>query len=190
ALRSGAGGDAGGHTVGHTGGHTEGHAEGHAEDDAPHHMRATLHDPASHDAAYVAPTALMLERAVQEAVANPPGDVPSLTVRARALYEDGVVPVREIAQLVGVSERTLYKYAQRGGWRHRHARGEAKAKAKTETETGTRPALARGAGGRFIRRAEAGKPHASGLKALDPAGAAAAAARCADAQALARNIGA
>ena len=32
-----------------------------------------------------------------------------LTAQARALYEDTVVPVREIARLAGVSERTLYK---------------------------------------------------------------------------------
>ena len=40
----------------------------------------------------------------------------SLTARVRALYENSVVPVREIARLAGVSERTLYKYVRRGGW--------------------------------------------------------------------------
>jgi hypothetical protein len=105
-----------------------------------------------------------------------PADAASLMTRTRKLYEDGIVPVREIAQLVGVSERTLYKHARRGGWRRRYARGEAKA------EEGAQPAMVRGAGGRFIRRAEAGEPHAQGLKALDPTGAAMASARCATAQ--------
>jgi hypothetical protein len=78
---------------------------------------------------------------------------PSVTERARALYEDSVVPVREIARLCGVTERTLYKYAEKGHWRRRHRR------------------LAKGAGGRFIPLAEEGKPHPTGLKALDPQGA-------------------
>jgi len=56
---------------------------------------------------------------------------PSLTERVRALYQDSVVPVREIARLAGVTERTIYKYARQQGWRPRLAR------------------LARGAGGRF-----------------------------------------
>src|SRR5690242_19198927 len=34
----------------------------------------------------------------------------SLLERVRRLYEESVVPVREIARLIGVSERTLYKY--------------------------------------------------------------------------------
>ena len=48
------------------------------------------------------------------------GDAPiPLTERVRALYENSVVPVREIAQLAGITERTLYKYVQKGGWRRR-----------------------------------------------------------------------
>lgn len=65
------------------------------------------------------------------------------------------MPVREIARLAGVSERTLYKYVQRGGWQRRHARAG-----------GT--AMAKGAGGRFVPREEAPAPHSGGLKALDP----------------------
>ena len=86
---------------------------------------------------------------------------PSLTERVRALYQDSVVPVREIARLAGVTERTIYKYARQQGWRPRLAR------------------LARGAGGRFIALADQAKPHPRGLKALDPAAAAVAASRCA-----------
>lgn len=93
------------------------------------------------------------------------GAVP-LTARVRALYEDSVVPVREIARLAGVTERTLYKYVQKGGWRRRHI------------------CIARGAGGRFIPLADAGNPHASGVKALDPQGAERAAALCLHAHAI------
>src|SRR5207302_5009590 len=45
----------------------------------------------------------------------------ALTERVRALYEGSVVPVREVARLAGVSERTIYKYVRKGGWRRRHA---------------------------------------------------------------------
>jgi len=45
-----------------------------------------------------------------------------LTQRVRVLYEDSVVPMREIARLAGVHERTLYKYARKCGWRRRNAR--------------------------------------------------------------------
>lgn len=34
-----------------------------------------------------------------------------LTQRVRELYEESAVPVREIARLAGVTERTLYKHA-------------------------------------------------------------------------------
>jgi hypothetical protein len=94
---------------------------------------------------------------------------PSLTDRVRALYEDGVVPVREIARLVGVTERTLYKYAARGRWRKRYARR----------------ALAKGAGGRFVADGEESTGPAPGFKALDPVAAAAAEAACAQAEAAA-----
>ena len=94
----------------------------------------------------------------------------SLTARVRALYEDSVVPVREIARLAGVTERTIYKYAHKEGWTPRVTR---------LSRDGTAAGLAgRGVAGRFIRREDEGKPHARGLKALDPDGAARAAAAC------------
>ena len=46
-------------------------------------------------------------------------------------------------------------------------------------------APAKGAGGRFIRRADAGKPFARGLKANDPAGRAQAQANCVETTRLA-----
>jgi hypothetical protein len=91
---------------------------------------------------------------------------PSLTERVRGLYEDTVVPVREIAARAGVTERTIYKYAQKLGWKPRYVR------------------LARGAGGRFIALADQGKPHARGIAAVDPERAARAAVCCARAGAL------
>ncbi len=94
----------------------------------------------------------------------------SLTERVRALYEDSVVPVREIARLAGVTERTIYKCAHREGWTPRVTR---------LSRDGTAAGLAaRGVAGRFIRREDEGKPHPRGLKALDPDGAARPAAAC------------
>jgi hypothetical protein len=119
-------------------------------------------------AAYVAPTKLMQS-----------GDA-TLTQRVQALYEDSALPVREVARIAGVSERTLYKYAQKGGWRRRNAcRGRA-APDGAGVPAGARPGFApvKGAGGRFIARAQAGLPQASGLQALDPDGARQALARC------------
>ena len=99
---------------------------------------------------------------------------PSLMARVQAMYEDTAVPVREIARLAGVTERTLYKYVQRGGWRRRYVRVTA-ADASPGAERGERWRRAcghepvKGAGGRFVPREEAGRPVAQGLKALDPA---------------------
>ncbi len=130
-----------------------------------------------------------------------------LTARARALYEGSAVPVRAIARLAGVSERTLYKYAAKQNWRPRYrwrADGARPAGVAREARrgrgcawqapAGVAPANVapvnvapadvapvKGAGGRFIRREEAGKPFATGLKALDPAGERRAAAACAEA---------
>jgi hypothetical protein len=107
--------------------------------------------------------------------------VSSLTDRVRALYEGSVVPVREIAAVAGVTERTLYKYVAKGGWRRRYAgRGDAAAAANRGRGHMAAPgfAPAKGAGGRFIAREDAGKPHARGLKALDPVGAREAVQRC------------
>lgn len=95
---------------------------------------------------------------------------PSLTERVRVLYEESVVPVREIARLAGVTERTIYKYARKERWTPRVTR---------LSRDGTAAGLpARGAGARFIARDEADKPVAVGLKATDPAGAERAAAAC------------
>ena len=106
--------------------------------------------------------------------------------QVRALYEDSDVPVREIARRAGVSERTLYKYVERHAWRRRYkwgTRGMAAAAANRgrHWQAGEGFAAAQGAGCRFVRREDAGKPHASGLKALDPAARAEAQANCADA---------
>jgi hypothetical protein len=116
----------------------------------------------------------------------------SLTEQVRALYEDSVVPVRELAGIAGVSERTLYKYVQKGDWRRRYvriARDGAVAAANRGRSHKAAPgfAPAKGAGGRFIRREDAGKPHPRGLKALDPQGAREAAAGCDRAGALAQE---
>lgn len=113
-----------------------------------------------------------------------------LIARIRALYEDTSVPVREIAGLAGVSERTLYKYVEKRGWKKRYAvmpRGLAAAAANRGRRWAHRQGLApaKGAGGRFIRREDIGKPFATGLKALDARGRAQALARCGEAEPLA-----
>jgi hypothetical protein len=118
---------------------------------------------------------------------------PDLTARVRALYENSAVPVREIAALAGVSERTLYKYARKGGWRPRYAWIDAGGVARRGSRAqGTSAQFApgkfapvKGAAGRFIARAEQGKPYPRGLKAADPAGAARASAACVQAAAIA-----
>ena len=104
---------------------------------------------------------------------------PSLMERVRALYEDSAVPVAEIARLVEVSERTLYKYVARGGWRRRYA-----GPAHDADGVAKKFAPVTGAGGRFIRRDQAGQPQTSGLKALDPQGAGRVTEACAQAGAV------
>jgi hypothetical protein len=109
--------------------------------------------------------------------------------RLRALYEEDVVPVREIARIAGVTERTLYKYIEKGAWRRRHAcpaRDVAVAAANRGRRLVPAPGFApvKGAGARFIRREDAGKPFARGIKALDPQGAARALTDCRRAAAL------
>jgi hypothetical protein len=141
-----------------------------------------------------------------------------LTQQVRALYEDSIVPVSEIARRAGIHERTLYKYVTRGGWRRRYrVKGAASvgigqagacdrntlgndnntpnadtpntthdARARSTAPPQSLPSRrrsaprvsAKGAGGRYIRAEDAGKPHRSGLKALDPQGEARALARC------------
>jgi predicted transcriptional regulator len=111
---------------------------------------------------------------------------PSLTEKARALYEHSAVPVAEIASLAGVTERTVYKYAARENWTPRYrwsAAGGRPRGARWRPQSGLAPV--KGAGGRFIRRAEAGQPVATGLKAADPRAAAQAGAVCGEAAALA-----
>jgi hypothetical protein len=99
----------------------------------------------------------------------------NLTARVRALYEDSAVPVREIARLVGVTERTIYKYVEKHHWKRRYKclpRDRAVRRADRGRRWQAAPgfAPAKGAGARFIRREDKGKPFARGLKALDPAG--------------------
>lgn len=98
---------------------------------------------------------------------------PDLMARVRALYEDSAVPVSEIARLVGVNERTLYRYVALGNWKRRYP----------SRKPGPDYPQVRGAGGRFIPRADADKPVVHGLKALDPEARAQAAAACAAASA-------
>jgi hypothetical protein len=119
------------------------------------------------------------------AASDPPASEPTLTERARALYEDSVVPVREIARLVGVTERTILKYARKYDWKPRYRWKEGRA---GERHRGWQPtpefAPMKGAGARFVKREDAGKPFAIGLKANDPPSAAHAAKACEQAQAL------
>ena len=81
-----------------------------------------------------------------------------VTHEARALYEAGVVPVRDIARLCGVSVRTLYHHVNGKGWKRRRAsmpRDAAKS-ARQKRRYRERMAL------------QAALPR--GLKARDPAG--------------------
>lgn len=120
------------------------------------------------------------------------GEQQGLTAQARALYEDSAVPVREIARLAGVSERTVYKYVIKHDWKRRY-RCVARDVAVAAANCGRRWqraegfVTAKGAGGRFIRREDAGKPFATGLKATDAAGRARAEAACAAAALRARD---
>jgi hypothetical protein len=117
-----------------------------------------------------------------------------LTERARKLYEESAVPVREIARLAGVTERTIYKYVARHGWKKRYRvlpRGEAAARGnrgrQMQASSEFWPDLSpvKGAGGRFICREDQDKPIAVGLKATDPAAAKHAVASCGGAAHLA-----
>jgi len=107
----------------------------------------------------------------------------------RRMYEDSIIPVRDIARRAGITERTLYKYARKNNWRTRYAwtpsgaRPHGKAARQRWTEARARAAAfapVKGAGGRFIPREEKDQPFAHGIAALDPAARAAAAAACAD----------
>lgn len=120
------------------------------------------------------------------------GEQTDLTARIRALYENSSVPVREIAGVAGVTERTLYRYVEKHGWTKRYhvmPRGREAAASnrgrRWRHAEGFAPA--KGAGGRFIRREDIGKPFATGLKALDAQGRAKAHARCEGVEPLARK---
>jgi hypothetical protein len=120
----------------------------------------------------------------------------------RRMYEDSIIPVRDIAQHAGVTERTLYKYAHKQNWTPRYAwmpdgarpparpgrRRWTHAEAKHHARAG-QLAPAKGAGGRFIRRDAIGEPFAQGIKALDAAGRAAVAQSCAEAARVAERAG-
>ena len=116
--------------------------------------------------------------------AAPPPRQTRLTARVRKLYEGGAVPVREIAAAAGVTERTLYKYAQKGGWTPRYAWVDRGGVASRRRPGNGTFAPVKGAGGRFVSRADKGKPFARGLKATDPQGARRAGAACKQAEAL------
>ena len=117
-----------------------------------------------------------------------PSQTPDLMTLVRRMYEDSIIPVRDIARRAGVTERTLYKYARKNNWRPRYAwtpsgsRPHGKAARRRWTEARERVAAfapEKGAGGRFIRREDEGRPFAQGIAALDPAARAAAVAACA-----------
>ena len=112
---------------------------------------------------------------------------PSLTDRVRSLFEDTVLPVRDIARIAGVAECTIYRYARKGQWRLRHPKCAAGGQTHRGRVREPRLPQPRGAGGRFIPPADAGKPHPTGLKALDPQGAASAIVACEQASALAHE---
>jgi hypothetical protein len=83
---------------------------------------------------------------------RPPGEVALtlVTHEARALYEGGVVPVRAIARLCGVSVRTLYHHVHARGWRRRRSsvprdpKKSARQKARYRAATALRNASPRG----------------------------------------------
>jgi hypothetical protein len=115
-----------------------------------------------------------------------PSEAGDLTARVRALYEGSAVPVREIATIAGVTERTLYKYAAKHQWKPRYRWTADGARPRgARWQSAERVAPVKGAGGRFIRREDAGRPFATGLKATDPAGRARGLAACGDAAAQA-----
>jgi hypothetical protein len=90
------------------------------------------------------------------------------------------------------TERTIYKYVIKCDWTRRYRvtpRGEAGARAKHARGRRHEDTFApvKGAGGRFIRREDAGKPFARGPKAIDPPGHERALAACAAAEPLSRG---
>ena len=139
-------------------------------------------------------------REEEQGVANPARAQKNLMAQVRALYEETPVPVREIARLAGVSERTIYKYAAKRNWKPRYAWAHPRAPAlpaarhpaalhalRRKLRRHVPFAPVKGAGGRFIRRDARGQPVASGLHATDPAQAARASLACDEADALAQQ---
>jgi hypothetical protein len=63
--------------------------------------------------------------AVAEAEGLEPAADPSFAGQLRHLYEHSALPVREIAKIAGIIERTLYSYASKGGWQRRNWRHAA-----------------------------------------------------------------
>jgi hypothetical protein len=62
-------------------------------------------------------------RTVAEAEGLPSADAElSFADRLRQLYEQSALPVREIARIAAIAERTLFSYVQRGGWKRRNWR--------------------------------------------------------------------
>ena len=112
---------------------------------------------------------------------SPGSSAVSLTERVRALYEDSAVPVRDIAALAGVTERTIYKYAAKHNWKPRYRWAPNRS-----WRAGAAFAPVKGASARFIRRDDKDKPFATGLKATDPAASARATAQCEEAGRAAR----
>jgi hypothetical protein len=100
----------------------------------------------------------------------------------RKLYEESALPIREIARLVGVTERTIYKYAHKHQWKPRYLWNYEGTRPRPRG-TGWRArgtmTPVQGAGGRFIARDDRGRPVATGLKSTDPEAAARAGAECA-----------
>jgi hypothetical protein len=105
---------------------------------------------------------------------SPPHDaaLTPLTRQARALYEGGVVPVRELARLCGVSVAGLYYHIRKQRWRRRRAavpRDRAKSERRKQRY-------------RAMKASQPAVPR--GLKARDPDGQAQALARAERASAL------
>jgi AcrR family transcriptional regulator len=125
----------------------------------------------------------------REGDSNERSKLTPLTERVRTLYEESVVPVREIARIAGVTERTIYRYVHKGEWRRRYACASRDAAVGAANRgrlmvPGPDFVPVKGAGGRFIRREDEGKPYARGLKALDPDGGRRAVAACVRAETL------
>ncbi len=143
----------------------------------PHHFtgggkeHAAAAEPASHFGTAVnepaVASALPLKDSLRGAWAQT--SETALMRQARTLYEDGVVPIRDLAQLVGVSVRTLYHHVHKRGWRRRRS-AVPRDPAKSERQRR-----------RYQARKAMRPPRPNGLRARDPDGAAVAEAVCREA---------